>query len=132
MSPLTALSLSDLSDRIRARRVSPVEATEACLRRIEERDAELNSFLTVCGDRALEEAREREAELAQGRWRGPLHGVPIALKDLFLTAGIRTTAGSAILRDWVPDRHIADGLARLAAEATADDEAGDEEVDQRG
>lgn len=98
------LSLADLSSRIRGGQVSPVEATEACLRRIEERDGQLNSFLTVCAETALSEARERAEELAAGRWRGPLHGVPLGLKDLFLTRGVRTTAGSLILKDWVPDR----------------------------
>src|SRR5262245_13045342 len=100
---LLALSLEELGREIRARRASPVEATEACLRRIEARDAGLNSFLSLCAESALEEARQRAEELAAGRWRGPLHGVPLALKDLFLTAGVPTTAGSAILRDWVPE-----------------------------
>lgn len=102
MSALTDLSLAELSREIRARRVSPVEATEACLARLEAQDGTLNSFLTVTAEPALEGARQLEAELVSGGWRGPLHGVPLALKDLFLTAGVRTTAGSAILRDWVP------------------------------
>jgi aspartyl-tRNA(Asn)/glutamyl-tRNA(Gln) amidotransferase subunit A len=104
---LLALSLQALAGEIRARRVSPLEAAEACLRRIAERDPELNSFLTVTAEAALAQSRELTAELAAGRCRGPLHGVPLALKDLFLTAGVRTTAGSAILRDWVPDRDAA-------------------------
>ncbi|MGV3721752.1 MAG: amidase family protein, partial [Actinomycetota bacterium] len=89
MSELTSLSLAQLSVEIRGGRVSPVEATEACLRRIGERDGVLNSFLTLCADAALAEAREREEELAAGRWRGPLHGVPIAPRELFCTAGGR-------------------------------------------
>lgn len=104
MSAILDLSLQALSEEIRARRISPIEAVEACLSRIEARDPELNSFLTVTADAALAEARERTEELAAGRLRGPLHGVPIALKDLILTRGVRTTSGSAILRDWVPDR----------------------------
>jgi aspartyl-tRNA(Asn)/glutamyl-tRNA(Gln) amidotransferase subunit A len=104
VSELADLSLQALSAEIRAGRVSPVEATEACLRRIEERDPGLNSFLTVSADAALEQARRAAEELAGGRLRGPLHGIPIALKDLFLTTGVRTTGGSAILRDWVPER----------------------------
>jgi len=104
MNALLTLSLMELSAEIRARRVSPLEATEACLHRIGERDGVLNSFITVTADSALAEARQRTEELAAGRWRGPLHGVPLALKDLFLTAGVRTTSGSAVLRDWVPDR----------------------------
>lgn len=102
MNELLALSLTELSAEIRAGRVSPVEATEACLRRIDERDGVLNSFITVTAESALAEARERAKELAAGRWRGPLHGVPLALKDLFCTAGVRTTSGSAALRDWIP------------------------------
>ena len=104
MSDLLSLSLTQLSAEIRAGRVSPVEATEACLRRIEAQDGTLNSFITVTADSALAEAHARAEELAAGRWRGPLHGVPLALKDLFLTAGVRTTSGSAALRDWIPDR----------------------------
>lgn len=104
MSGLLTLSLAQLSAEIRAGRVSPVAATEACLARIAERDPELNSFITVTADQARETAQERTEELAAGRWRGPLHGVPIALKDLFQTAGVRTTSGSPALRDWVPDR----------------------------
>lgn len=104
MSELTSLSLQALAAEIRARRVSPVEATEACLRRIEQLDPVLNSFLTVTADTARAEAARAEAEITAGRWRGPLHGVPVALKDLFLTAGVRTTAGSALLREWVPER----------------------------
>jgi aspartyl-tRNA(Asn)/glutamyl-tRNA(Gln) amidotransferase subunit A len=104
MSDLLDLSLSELSAQLRAGNVSPVEATTACLERIGERDGVLNSFLTVLAEPALAEARAREAELAEGRWRGPLHGVPIALKDLIHTAGVRTTSGSDVLREWVPDR----------------------------
>ncbi|MFN3653372.1 MAG: amidase [Armatimonadota bacterium] len=103
MSGLADLSLAELSRELRARRVTSIEATEACLQRIAERDELLNSFRTLCADEARAEAAERDRELADGRWRGPLHGVPLGLKDLLQTAGIRTTAGSALLRDWVPD-----------------------------
>lgn len=104
MSELADLSLAELSVEIRARRVSPLEATEACLARIAARDGGLNSFLTVCADPAREEARRLTEELARGGWRGPLHGVPLAMKDLFETQSLRTTAGSRILGDWVPER----------------------------
>lgn len=100
--PGGVLSLAALSRAIRRGEVSPLQATQDCLREIEGRDEELNSFLTVTGDEAMAEARERTEELAQGRWRGPLHGVPIGLKDLLCTRGIRTTAGSRILADWLP------------------------------
>lgn len=114
---LLALSLAALSGEIRSGAVSPLEATEACLRRIEARDGELNSFITVCADAAREEARLRTEELAAGHWRGPLHGVPLALKDLYLTRGLRTTAGSRILQDWIPDEDAA--VVRYLREAGA-------------
>src|SRR5579862_4886747 len=107
MSELTDLSLADLSREIGAGRVSPLEATDACLRRIEERDGLLNSFLTVTAESAREQARALTEELARGRRRRPLHGVPIALKDLIDTAGVPTTAGTAIFRDRVPERDAA-------------------------
>jgi aspartyl-tRNA(Asn)/glutamyl-tRNA(Gln) amidotransferase subunit A len=103
MSELTDLSLEALSRAIRKSEASPLEATEACLQRISERDEALNSFVTVCSDSALAEARQRTEELARGEVRGPLHGIPIAFKDLYATQGLRTTAGSGILRDWIPD-----------------------------
>ncbi len=113
----TRLSLADLSREIRARRVSPVEVTRACLERIERTDRRLNAFVTVTADRALDDARRAEDELMHGRWRGPLHGVPLALKDIFATAGIRTTCGSRVLRDWVPSTDAT--VVRRLAEAGA-------------
>jgi aspartyl-tRNA(Asn)/glutamyl-tRNA(Gln) amidotransferase subunit A len=116
-STLARLSLVDLSRAIHARDVSPLEATQACLERIERLDRRLNAFITVTADRALEDARRAEDELARGRWRGPLHGVPLALKDIFATAGIRTTCGSRVLRDWVPTSDAT--VVRRLAEAGA-------------
>ncbi len=104
MSNLADLSLAELSTEIRAGRVSPVEATEACLARIDARDGVLNSFLTLCADAARDEARLLAEELAKGDWRGTLHGVPLALKDLYDTADVRTTGGSLILKDRIPER----------------------------
>lgn len=104
MSELTDLSLADVSREIRRGAVSPVQVTRACLEAIDQRDGVLNSFLTLCADAALAEAEARAEELARGQWRGPLHGVPVALKDLFNTAGVRTTSGSAALRDHIPTR----------------------------
>lgn len=112
MSDLCDLSLEQLSAKIHAGSVSPLEATDACLQRIESRDGELNAFLTVTAESAREEATRLGEELAAGKWRGPLHGVPLALKDLYLTKGVRTTAGSVILGDWVPD-HDATVVRRL-------------------
>ena len=96
------LTISELSHLLRDRKISPVELTQVCLKRIERLNLKLNVFITVTADSALDEAREAEAEITAGRWRGPLHGVPIALKDLFDTAGVRTTAASGLLKDRVP------------------------------
>jgi len=100
---LTALSLVEASAAVASARLSPVELTEAYLARIAAVDPILNTYTTVTADRARADARRAEQEIAEGRYRGPLHGLPIGIKDLFDTAGIRTTAGSALLRDHVPD-----------------------------
>jgi aspartyl-tRNA(Asn)/glutamyl-tRNA(Gln) amidotransferase subunit A len=97
-------SASELSARLRARDLSPVELTEAYLARIERVAPALNAFVTVTAERARAEARAAEAELARGRWRGPLHGLPCGLKDLVDTAGIRTTFGARPCADRVPER----------------------------
>jgi aspartyl-tRNA(Asn)/glutamyl-tRNA(Gln) amidotransferase subunit A len=102
-SDLTELTVSEASTLIRARTISPVDLTRAYLARIEEYEPRVNAYVTVTAYLALEQARRLEAELDSGRWRGPLHGIPIALKDNMDTAGIRTTAASAVLADRVPD-----------------------------
>src|SRR5207253_4243621 len=79
-----------------------VEITRACLGRIDALNPLLNAFITVTAKSALAEARQAESEVQQGNWRGPLHGIPIALKDLFDTAGVRTTAASALFKDRIP------------------------------
>ena len=99
---LTTLSLQEASARVRARRLSPVDLTQQCLARIERLNPVLNAFITVTADSAMADARNAEAEIRSGHWRGPLHGMPIALKDLFDTAGVRTTAGSAVYGNRVP------------------------------
>jgi aspartyl-tRNA(Asn)/glutamyl-tRNA(Gln) amidotransferase subunit A len=96
------MTISDLSQRIRRREVSPVEVTRECLRRTEELNPCFNAFITVMAESALAEARAAEEEISQGKWRGPLHGIPIALKDLIDTAGVRTTSASALHKDRVP------------------------------
>jgi len=100
---LPFLTASQLSRLIETKEVSPVEATEAYLDRIEAVDPKLNSYITVTGEQALEAARQAEHEIATSQHRGPLHGVPMAVKDQFNTAGIRTTGGSSILKDNIPD-----------------------------
>jgi aspartyl-tRNA(Asn)/glutamyl-tRNA(Gln) amidotransferase subunit A len=99
---LTRLSIREVSELVRKRKVSPVELTTACLARIGRFSPLLNAFITITAESALEQAREAEAEMKHGNWRGPLHGVPIALKDLFDTAGVRTTGGSAVFKDRIP------------------------------
>ncbi|SVE50482.1 uncharacterized protein METZ01_LOCUS503336, partial [marine metagenome] len=100
----TQLDISEAAQLVRAGQLSPVELTKACLERIERVDPALNAFITVTADAALAEARAAESELAQGRWRGPLHGIPIAFKDLVDTEGVRTTAASGLFADRVPAR----------------------------
>src|SRR6516164_7028772 len=95
---LCYLSLHDLSGRIRRGEVSPAECVEAFLQRIEEVNPRLSAFLTLCVDRALEEAKRAGAEIAAGRWRGPLHGVPCGIKDIIETAGVLYSAGYAVER----------------------------------
>jgi aspartyl-tRNA(Asn)/glutamyl-tRNA(Gln) amidotransferase subunit A len=96
------LTIAEAGLLIRDRQISPVELTRAFLERIQAVDGILKSYLTVTADLALAQARAAEAEILAGRRRGPLHGIPIALKDLFDTAGIRTTAQSKVLEHRVP------------------------------
>ncbi len=100
---LPFLSATDLADLFKSRQASPVEATQAYLDRIERVDPALNSYITVTAERAMDEARQAEVEIAAGNHRGPLHGVPVAVKDQFCTDGVLTTGGSEILREYVPD-----------------------------
>src|SRR5215471_7839978 len=99
---LPLLELAEASQAVQKKEVSPVELTRACLARIEKLNPELNAFITVTAESALEDARRAEAEIMRGEWKGPLHGIPMAAKDLAETAGVRTTAASAVLKDYVP------------------------------
>ena len=102
-SQLPFLSATELGSLIKSKEVSPVEATEAYLERIPQIDGKLNSYITVTADRALADAKKAEQEIVSGKYRGPMHGVPIAVKDQVYTKGILTTGGSTILKDFVPD-----------------------------
>jgi aspartyl-tRNA(Asn)/glutamyl-tRNA(Gln) amidotransferase subunit A len=97
------LSTAELSRLIESKEVSPVEATQAYLDRIDDLDFKYNSYLTVCREQALQEAREAEAAIAQGKYLGPMHGIPVAVKDQVWTKGIRSTGGSRFLADFIPD-----------------------------
>jgi aspartyl-tRNA(Asn)/glutamyl-tRNA(Gln) amidotransferase subunit A len=103
MSELCFLTIAEASRRIRAGSLSPVELTEAYLARIAALNGQLNAYILVLGEQARAEARRAEAEIAGGGWKGPLHGIPIGLKDIYNTAGIATTGHSALFRDHVPD-----------------------------
>jgi aspartyl-tRNA(Asn)/glutamyl-tRNA(Gln) amidotransferase subunit A len=105
-------TISEISRRLRQREISAVEITQECLERIERLNPALNAFITVMSESALEDARRADAEIQRGEWRGPLHGVPVALKDLIDTAGVRTTAASALYKDRVP-KQDADVVRRL-------------------
>src|SRR5437763_229119 len=114
ISEVTQLSLSEASELIRSRRISPVELTQACLSGIDRLNGKLNAFITVTADAALEQARAAEGEIQRGNWKGPLHGVPIALKDLIDTAGVRSTAASGVFKDRIPAQD-AEVVRRLKA-----------------
>jgi aspartyl-tRNA(Asn)/glutamyl-tRNA(Gln) amidotransferase subunit A len=109
---LCFLSIAELASLMRARTVSAVEVTEAHLARIERLNPTLNAFVTVMAAEARAAARRAETELKAGHWRGPLHGVPIGIKDIFDTAGVRTTHGSSFFRDNVPTED-AEAVRRL-------------------
>ena len=110
-------TIVELAPRLRRKEVSPVEVTRACLDRIEKLNPALNAFITVTAESALAEARAAEIEISRGKWRGPLHGIPIALKDLIDTAGTRTTAASALFEQRIPaeDAEVVKRLRRAGA-----------------
>ena len=99
---LTSLTLAQAAAKLRARQVSSVELTQACLDRIDVLGPKLNSFITVTRSQALAAARQADAEIKAGQYRGPLHGIPFAAKDNIDTAAVRTTGGSALFEDRVP------------------------------
>jgi aspartyl-tRNA(Asn)/glutamyl-tRNA(Gln) amidotransferase subunit A len=107
-----SMTISELAPRLRRKEISPVEITRGCLERIEKLNPALNAFITVMAESALAEARVAEDEIARGLWRGPLHGIPVALKDLIDTAGVLTTAASGLYKDRVPAQD-ADVVRRL-------------------
>jgi aspartyl-tRNA(Asn)/glutamyl-tRNA(Gln) amidotransferase subunit A len=100
-------TISRVAPLIHKGKLSPMELTEAFLRRISHLQPKLNAFITITAELARKQARQAEREIMKGKYRGPLHGIPITLKDLFYTAGIRTTAGSKILRSFIPKENAA-------------------------
>ena len=102
---LAYLSLAEAAELIRAKKLSPVEYATALLARIERHDGKYNAFIALTPERALKAARAAEAEITAGRWRGPFHGVPYALKDIIDVEGLATTAHSQILKGNIARRH---------------------------
>ena len=100
---LLRMTISELAPKIQNKEVSPVELTEAALAEADRLQPTLNSFITILHDRALTQARESETAISRGDYRGPLHGIPIGLKDNLATAGITTTLGSKVLANHVPE-----------------------------
>lgn len=108
------MTITEAASKLRSRRLSSLELTTAAVARIERTNPSLNAFITITAERALDQARQADTELAAGRDCGPLHGIPIAVKDLFLTRGIRTTGGSRLYENFVPG-HDAAVVERLEA-----------------
>jgi aspartyl-tRNA(Asn)/glutamyl-tRNA(Gln) amidotransferase subunit A len=115
VTDLTGLTIAEASDRISRREISPTELTNAYLERIERLQPKVNAYVTLTAERAMSDAKTATDEIAAGNYRGALHGIPIGLKDLYETAGIRTTAGSKVLANHVPARDST--AARLLREA---------------
>jgi len=111
---IAGMTVCQLAPKIRTRQISPVELTRAVLDRIERFDPVLNAYITVDAEGALKAARAAQRQIAAGKYLGPLHGIPVSLKDLFDAKGLRTTAGSKIFADRIADRD-APSVARLRA-----------------
>ena len=99
---LAYAKLEDVAKLIKTQKLSPVEVLDVCLRRIEDLNPNLNAFITILAEEAREQAQAAEAEIKAGKWRGPLHGIPVGIKDFYDTAGIKTTAAFEHFKDRVP------------------------------
>lgn len=104
-TPLTDLTIAEAATLIHSRTISPVELTEVHLAAIAAEDEELHSYITVTADLARQQAAQAEREIAAGQYRGGLHGIPLAHKDCFESAGIRTTNGSLVLAGYIPTQN---------------------------
>jgi aspartyl-tRNA(Asn)/glutamyl-tRNA(Gln) amidotransferase subunit A len=114
---LCYLTIGEAAAGLRRKEFTALELTDACLERIAAIDGTLHSFITITAELARDTAKQADTERRAGRDRGPLHGIPIALKDLYATNGILTTCHSAVLQDWIPD-HDATATAKLAQAGT--------------
>ncbi|MBT7095903.1 amidase, partial [Candidatus Poribacteria bacterium] len=111
-SDIAFSSIADLAPQLATGDLSPVDVTDAVLARIEQHNEQLNAYITVMADTARHAARAAESAIHAGHYLGPLHGIPVAVKDLYATRGVRTTFGSPLFADWVPD-HDATVVERL-------------------
>lgn len=109
---LTSLTVAELAQRIRTKQVSPVEVAQAFVSRADALELTIGAYVTRTSEQALAAARKVEAEIAAGNYKGPMHGIPVGVKDIYATAGVRTTSGSKVYADHVPDRDSA-AVARL-------------------
>jgi aspartyl-tRNA(Asn)/glutamyl-tRNA(Gln) amidotransferase subunit A len=100
---LTSLTVHEAASLLKQKEISPIELTQSHLGRIQQLDQRLNSFITITPELALQQARQAEMEIMQGTYMGALHGIPLGLKDLYETQGIRTTAGSTFFTDYIPE-----------------------------
>src|SRR5262245_49271421 len=112
MDPLYYSTVRKLSRLLQAKEISPRDVVNACLQRIDTLNHKLNAFITVLADQAREQARTAEKEIAGGSWRGPLHGIPVGIKDFFDTANVRTTAAFEKFVNRIP-AHDAVAVAKL-------------------
>ena len=106
------LTIAEAATLIKTKQVSPVELTQSMLDRVEALNDTLHAFITITADLAMEQAKAAEAEIIRGQYRGPLHGIPMAHKDLYATKGVLTTAHSRVLEHWVPEEDCTP-IARL-------------------
>jgi aspartyl-tRNA(Asn)/glutamyl-tRNA(Gln) amidotransferase subunit A len=109
---IEAMTIGEVSQHIRSKKLSPVELTNMFLQRIKSLNPVLNAYVTLTEERACADAKAAEKEISRGKYRGPLHGIPVSIKDNLATRGVRTTAGSKVLAEWVPD-HDATVVERL-------------------
>src|SRR5215212_748654 len=106
------LSIFEVSKLLQTKEISPQEIVEACLTRIDTLNPTLNAFITVLREQVREQARQADTEIKAGKWRGPLHGIPVGIKDFYDTANIKTTAASEYYKDRVPTKDAV-GVAKL-------------------
>jgi Asp-tRNA(Asn)/Glu-tRNA(Gln) amidotransferase A subunit family amidase len=118
------LTIRDAGSRLASKRMSPVELTQATLARIDQVEPKVRAFITLTRESAIAEARTAEAEIMAGRYRGPLHGIPVAVKDTHYTKGVKSTCASPVLADFVPsfDATIVDEIERRRGRSCSQDE----------